>query len=493
MQATAPITPDFRSITQKFSQKYHDLSFKKKQTVLSVSLLNGRLRALSIVKDTIGTAWECPGRIHSPETIHQAIKAAIQHTEFPGNHIAFLADDSRFKSHTLQLPPMPSSDLLPLLQRTVQQEKTWEGTAAWRYRVGLEARGKRTIHLEIWPQDFVDHITRICEELGLYLRQLAPLSALSESQLSGLPVEPGEGSLLITQLEGRITFVAGKDDGSLLWTRHLYPSQDWVPLGERVATEANRTTMFLTQQTNLTFSTIWFLGDEGSLSIEEIQSHIPTPILPCPVFPDWKYWLWVGATLPTDHPSNFTPKAVLRAPWEHSMSKGTVVMIVMFLLLSVSTTGIIEGFLWKNKKVVKEVAAKNMELRLEEGRWGSQLVALREQQQWSASIVQPSRISVESAFLGYLGNVVPSEIILQKAGVTRTGNGWTLELTGMTANSLSRTLQQLDHLAQRLTQGPFHINLEKEWRDQLLTQPAKTQPEKAEEPIYRFTMKGTFS
>ena len=93
---------------------------------------------------------------------------------------------------TLQLPAMPLTDLLPILERKAQQAKNWEGPAAWRYHLGMQARGKQSVHLEIWPQSLIDDIIQICEDLGLQLQQLASLSALSESQLSTLGVEPGE-------------------------------------------------------------------------------------------------------------------------------------------------------------------------------------------------------------------------------------------------------------------------------------------------------------
>ncbi len=493
MTLTFPTSEDLKSSVRKLSQTSQNFGFKKKQTILSVSILNGRFKALSIVKDSIDRAWEHPGRVHSPLSIQQAVQDALHHTQFPGDQISILIEDSRFIVQTLQLPPMPKADLLPVLERKVEQEKSWDGPAAWRYRLGLEARGKRTVHLEIWPQHVVDTLAHICQDLGLYLRQLAPLSALSESQLSGLPVEPGEASLLVTVLEGRITFVAGRDDGSLLWTRHLSPTQDWVPLGRRVGTEVNRTIMFITQQTNLIVSTVWFLGEEERLTIQEIQPHLPTPVLPCPVSPDWKYWLWVGATLPIDHPSNFTPPEVLRAPLNNMLSKSLVASLALFLLVGVGTIGLIEGYLWKKRAVVQTTTAHHQSLKEEQGQWNRKLVALQQSQLWVQAIDQDNQVSIEGSFLGYLGNVIPSHIILQKAGLSRMDHGWTLELTGITSLNLTNTLHELDQLAKQLEEGPFHVRLEKEWRNQLLTQPANSSSENSQAPIHRFTLKGRLS
>lgn len=95
---------------------------KKKQTILSVSLSNGRLKALSIVKNTIGRSWERPGRHVSLDTLREALEEAIDRTQFPGTHLAMLVDHPRLASRTIQIPPMLLTDLLPFLERKVQQE-----------------------------------------------------------------------------------------------------------------------------------------------------------------------------------------------------------------------------------------------------------------------------------------------------------------------------------------------------------------------------------
>ncbi|MFA9563042.1 MAG: hypothetical protein ACERKU_11970, partial [Nitrospirota bacterium] len=288
----------FRPTIRKLSDRFRNTILRKRLTVLSVSLLNGRFKAMSIINDSIQESWEMPGYILRYEALRQAISDAIHHTQFPGTHISILVEDQRFITLTLQPPVMVLADLLPILERKAQQAKTWDGPAAWRYHLGIQARGKQSVHLEIWPQSFIDEIIQVCEDCGLYLQQLAPLSALSESQLSTLSVEPGEASILISMLEGKVMFVAGGEDGTPMLTRHLAPAQDWVPLGERVGTEINRTIMFITQQTNLNIPHIWFIGEEERLTLQEVQPHVSTTIFPCPITPDWKYWLWVGATLP---------------------------------------------------------------------------------------------------------------------------------------------------------------------------------------------------
>jgi hypothetical protein len=483
----------FRPTIRKLSNTFRNAILHKRLTVLSVSLLNGRFKAMSIINNSVHQTWEMPGYILRYEALRQAISDAIHHTQFPGTHISILVEDQRFINLTLQPPVMPLADLLPILERKAQQAKTWEGPAAWRYQLGIQARGKQSVHLEIWPQRFIDDIIQICEDSGLHLQQLAPLSALSESQISTLSVEPGEASILISMLEGKVMFVAGGEDGTPILTRHLAPAQDWVPLGERVGTEVNRTIMFIMQQTNLNIPHIWFIGEEERLTLEEVQPHVSTTIFPCPITPDWKYWLWVGATLPIDLKNNFTPTEVRRAPLRKMFIKTLAATIAGFLIVGVGATGILEGYFAKNQIHLQTATAQAMALQEDHQQWLSRLVTIHTKRQWAQSITETKAASLEGPLLSYLGNVIPPQMILHKTAVKHTGDIWDLELSGRTSANLPSALLLVDQLARQLAQGPYHVTVKEGWRDQLLSQTNSQALGGATQPHYQWTLKGNFS
>ena len=483
----------FRPTIRKLSDRFRNTIFHKRLTVLSVSLLNGRFKAMSIINDSIHESWEMPGYILRYEALRQAISDAIHHTQFPGTHISILVEDQRFITLTLQPPVMALADLLPILERKAQQAKTWEGPAVWRYHLGIQARGKQSVHLEIWPQSFIHDIIQICEDLGLHLQQLAPLSALSESQLSTLSVEPGEASILISMLEGKVMFVAGGEDGSPILTRHLAPVQDWVPLGERVGTEINRTIMFIMQQTNLNIPHIWFIGEEERLTIKEVQPHVSTPIFPCPITPDWKYWLWVGATLPIELENNFTPPEVRRAPLRKMLIKTLAATIAGFLIVGVGATGILEGYFVKNQNHLQTATSEAMALQEDQKHWVSRLVAIHSKRQWAQAITETKTASLEGPLISYLGNVIPPQMILHKAAVKHTGDIWDLKLSGSTSANLPSTLLLVDQLVRQLAQGPYHVRVKEGWRDQLLSQTNSQTLGGGTQPHYQWTLNGNFS
>ena len=461
-------------------------------TILSVSLVNGRFRALSIINDHVHKNWQKPGILLRSNGLYHAISEAIDQTEFPGTHIAILVEDTRCLTLTLQLPSMPDTDLIHVLDRKAQQAKTWEGPAAWRYHIGMQAKGMDSIHLEVWPQDFIDEIVQVCKDLDLQLQQLAPLSALSESQLSTLSIESGEATILISILEGKVTFIAGREDGTPILTRHLAPAQDWVPLGERVGTEVHRTIMFITQQLNVNIPHIWFVGDGEQLTLEEVQPHVSTPILPCQVNPDWKYWLWIGATLPKNLSNNFTPLEVKRAPLEKILTTTLATIVVGFVIVAVGVTGILEGYFSKNKDRLQIATAHVTALREGQQQWMSRLVTVHTKNQWVKAVAKAPMPSLEGPLLSYLGNVMPPQMILHKAVVKRTDGSWDLELTGRTSGNLSSTLELVNQLASQLARGPYHVTVNEGWREQLLSQ-TSSPSSKHDQHTYQWTLEGHLS
>ena len=466
---------------------------RKGLTVLSISLVNGRFSAMSIINDSIHKSWVKPGIVLRSKGLYQAISDAIEQTEFPGNQISILLEDSRSMTLTLQLPIMPETDLLPILERKVEQAKTWEEPPIWRYHHGMQARGKESIHLEIWPKSLIDEIVQVCKDLDLQLQLLVPLSALSESQLSTLSIEPGEATILISILEGKVTFIAAGEKGTPILTRHLAPVQDWVPLGERIGTEVNRTIMFITQQLSINVPHIWFLSEDEQLTLEEVQPHISTPIFPCPIKPDWKYWLWVGAHLSLNLRNNFTPLEVRRAPLQKIFTKTLAAMVAGFVVFGVGTTAILDGYLAQNHSRLQLATTQAQALREDQRHWRSQLVTLNTEREWAQAVSESTVPPLEGPLLSYLGNIIPPQIILHKAVITRTDDQWDLELAGRTSTNLSVTLSLVDQLVGQLTDGPYHVRVEEGWQDQLLSQTSSQSPEKDIPPTYQWTLKGNLS
>ena len=152
----------------------------------------------------------------------------------------------------------------------------------------------------------------------------------------------------------------------------------------------------------------------------------------------------------------------------------------------------IEGYFSKNRESIQTVNKQAQSFQQDQQDWKGRLVTLHNKQQWAQTITTRAP-SLEGPFLGYLGVVLAPQTILYKVSLKRMDTHWDVELTGNISTNLSESFLLLEQLAQQLADGPYHMIVHKDWRNQLLAQAATSSTQEAAEPRYRFTMKGTIS
>ena len=446
-----------------------------KKTILGVSLINGRLRALAVVKDQVMAHWESSQTIETPEQLKVALKEAIQETGYPGEKASFLIEDKRFVHQYLQVPAMKLADLRLYLASAVEEMKPWEGPAAWRFRTTQPARGKMGVLLDIWPKEFVDDLVMVCQELKMAPVQIAPLSATFVEQVRSLPLENEDVVLLVTMMSNKIALLVAKGDGTPLFERFLSPTCEGVDPSERIGHEITRSILFCSQQFSINVSQIWMVGDSSSVSASTMQPFVGLTIMESPMSPDPSYWIWVSLSLPVHHPNNFTSREVRLAPLRKHLMKVTVAAVLGFLLLGVGLTSFLQGRLVGEQGLASALAAENQDLAQEKDRWERQIKEFKDQEEWVNQILEERPTPVPGLVLGYLGNALPSELILTKAAIRRESQEWKVELAGLAPGDLVIGSQTLAKFEKELREGPYHIELTDDWRDAWLQHASKQQ------------------
>ena len=146
--------------------------------------------------------------------------------------------------------------------------------------------------------------------------------------------------------------------------------------------------------------------------------------------------------------------------------------IAGLLLLGVGTTGMLEGYVSKSRGNVQAAIQHMQVLQQDQQWWQGQLVTLQTKRQWVQTVAGTKPASLGGPFLGYLGTILPPQTILNKASVIHTNTSWEVELSGSISTNLSESLSLLEHLATQLADGPYHVTIQQDWREQLLTQTA---------------------
>ena len=474
---------------RNFSIQMPDFSKPLKKTILGVSLINGRLRALAVVKDQVMANWESPQTIETSEQLKSALKGAIQETGYPGEKISFLIEDKRFVHQYLQVPAMKLADLRLYLASAVEDLKPWEGPATWRFRTTQPARGKMGVLLDIWPKEYVDDLVNVCQELNVVPIQIAPLSATFVEQVRSLPLENEDVVLLVTLMSDKIALLVAKGDGTPLFERFLSPTREGVDASERIGHEITRSILFCSQQFSINVSQIWIVGDSSSVSTSNMQPFVGMTIMESPMNPDPSYWIWVSLSLSVQHPNNFTSREIRLAPLRKHLIKLTAAAILGFLLLGVGLTSFLQGRLNGERGLAHALAIENQDLAQEKDRWEMQLKDLREKEERVKQILGERPSPLPGLVLSYLGNALPSALTLTKAAVRHESSEWKVELTGLAPGDLVIGSQTLAKFEKELREGPYHIALTEDWREAWLQQASSQQRISHEQPR-QFSLQG---
>jgi hypothetical protein len=436
-----------------------------KKTMLGVSLIHGQFRALAVVKgQTVGT-WVCPDPIETFDDLGPVLAEAIRATNFPGKRVGFLVEDLSCVHQYHLVPPMKTADLEVYLERMAAQEKVCEGPGVWRYRKAQAGRGRTGFLLDVWPKDHVDHLVRACQEQNLNPIQMFPLSAVFVDQVLTVGAEPEEVVLLITRAWDRVVFVVATGDGKPLFDRFLMSSDEAGLDHERIGREVTRSLLFTTQQLGQRVSQVWVMGEGDQLTAEGLQPHVTVPVIPSPILPDPAYWIWVSLTLAANHPSNFIPLEVRKAPQRRIMRKVSAGVMVGLACLSISTTGVIEGIIDQGQKVKDWVEPRTQALTRERDTWQSRYAELADIRMKAETLKAQYQPPIPAWFMSYLANVVPQDLILTHVAVRQTEGRWVVEMKGQGSEDFTLRAEQLTRLEQELTAGPFHMVMTKSWKD----------------------------
>lgn len=462
----------------------------RKKTILGVSLIHGHMRALAVVKDQVIGHWESPEVIENSEQLHTALAEAIKDTQYPGQNASFLIDDARFVHQYLQVPAMKLPDLRLHLTNTVDEMKTWDGPTAWRFRTTQEARGKMGVLLDIWPQKYVDDLVAPCQELELTPSLIVPISATFVEQVRSLPLENDDNVLLVTLMSNNIVLLVAKGDGTPLFERFLGPTCQGVDPAERIGREITRSILFCAQQFAINVSQIWMFGESSSFSVSNVQPFVGLPIMQTPMNPDPAYWIWVSLSLSVKNPCNFTSTEVRLAPLRQLLMKVTAAAVLGFLLLGVGLTSFLQGRLVGEEGQSLALAAHSTELFKEKKEWETRLQELARRQARTRHIMEQRLEPLPGLMLGYLGNVLPSALTLNKTLITREPDAWKVELTGMAPGDLVIGSQTLASFEEQLRDGPYHVEMTNDWRGAWLQEVSGQQQHDASLRPRQFSMHG---
>lgn len=446
------------------------------QTVLSVSWLNNRFKAVAVQKGEIQGRWEHPGDIEGTNNFHELIQQAIKETGFRGSTVNLVLAHQRLAHQMVEVPPAKGQALERLINRQAQQQKLFQGEAAWSYHSALPGKGTQRLLLNLFPKVLLNELVTACEKLDLYLTTAIPPTAVLQTQLAALPSDGGDVVMIAAETGGSTTVIVGRKDGQMLLARTL--AGTWLQSGSRLALDLNRTILFVNQQFSVNVASVWLFGAGADEHLPELQAQMQLPLKTSPVPGDSFYWAFDALRLPSNSTANFISREAQKAPQKRILQKILVMLSCLLLTGSIAAASFFE---LTRKRAVQDLAkVKAQDTRLE-ARY-NELVAFQKEisrkQELVRVVAEERTPPVAGWFIGYLSEALPSSLVVTNLHINRESNFWHIKLQGTVQPGSEPLPPKMDTgpyaaFTNRLVTGPFHMRI---------IQPEDAQPSSTAKP-----------
>lgn len=457
-------------------EKQRTASVATNVTTLSVSWLNGQFKAVAVVRGVVEGTWEKPEEVEGTQFFEELLREAVKETGYRGTTVSLLLAHRRLTQQLIETPPLKGLPLQKFIQRTAQQQKMFEGEAAFAYQPAVSGKDSQRLLLHLFPRPLLDQLVQAAQRNDLFLTSVVPSTAVLQSQLEQLPMEKNEIALLAADTGGSTTVIIGKLDGQVLLARTLASS--WNTEAARLAVDLSRTILFVNQQYGVAVDKgVWLFGAGTKEHFPELQRHIQVPVKLSPLDYSPFYWatetlrLKLGPTMP-----NFISLELQKAPQRRTLLKLTTVITAV--VVAACLTG--SGWCWfqarQDRKQLDALTAQEGKLQQRHKELQTLITEMTRKQDVVRRAIDDRPPPVPGWFLGYLSHALPTELVLTNLHIKRDRELWQFRLAGQlqptghgaTNNTLTNAVALL---SERLVSGPFHCKLVSEVQT---NQPAAT-------------------
>jgi hypothetical protein len=394
------------------------------------------------------------------------VAEAVKNTEFTGNTVSLLLANPQLAQKLVDVPPVKDADLVRIIQREAQQQKFFNDEAAWTFQKTLTVKGVQRVILHLLPKSLLDKLIQGCQQSGLHLISVVPVSAVLHQQLSRLSLNKDDVALIAAETGGYTTVVVGRSDGKLLLVRTLLG--DWNQNVERLTVDSKRTIAFITQQYDLNINAgVWLFGAGAEQHAPILQLLLALPVNLSPVEFKPEYWAVQATKLRPGTTPNFIGSEMQHAPQRRMFARVVAAGTLLVLLASLGFAFVLHTLALKTKAETDKLRnhalqlqaqVQDLEQRNHEFLGKEELVKLM-----SADRNPP----VPTWIAGYLSEALPSDLVVTNLHVKWDDNfnlwklslAGTLQGTGKPATPLTLS-NAVAVLADRLVNGPFHMRIQ---------------------------------
>ncbi len=430
----------------------------------------GEFRIARMRGNEVIESWKSPRPVTDLASLSAAMYEAAHHVDISrGGSVAIAYEDDLHTHEFLEVPPLTPKDLNRYLERHVEQDKPFEGDAAWRTHPVSRGTHSNGVLLHLMPKYIVSAVMRICEEFYLSPKLLVPLTEIMSEYVRKLEAEPDHALLLIALFDDRTQMLVSSDEGEILFVRELsYPWQEENTA--RLTVDINRTIGYAKQRIGGNITDAWLIGELADRAKESLSDGIEVELASDPIAAEPVFWMRQVTALPQNIASNFIPALARRSITSKTFMRAGVMMSGITVVVALGFAALIELTLLEHRtdqqKLQHDISDINDELLTLTSE-----VELMHVEKTKLDILNIDAFNLPAIFLSHLSDLVPEGLVLTKAEVVRGVHSWDIVLRGKSVVSLGEVAPLLAEFQRRLTGEPWNtsivISWEKAWMQQL--------------------------
>jgi len=443
--------------------------------ILSLAWLGTRLLFLHVRGGQTVASWECEGTIGDYESgelkFGPLLRQAVKETGYRGKNVVMLLDHSRMSLQLLSTPPAKGRDLELYVERQLGQLKVHDEDVAWSWMPTQPIKSSKGLVLCLFPKDSVQRLYEDCRAEELHLLMILPPAAALADEFDRLPVEDADITLLAVDTGEGNTLLIGRRGEPVFMARSLRCS--WQGNPDRVASQINRSTVFLRQQFGTDISRIWLTGASAQEVADVIQEEAGMPVDYSPAYPP-TFWAEKAAVIPPDSEANLVSRDLRLAPRRRMMRFLAACGVILFALLSLAAFGWTEMRIASAKALVASKQAAGSAAKEEKAKLEARLAELDAKEKVAEFVGSGMLAPIPGWFSIYLAKTLPSQLSLTSIQVRRkdelsaesepvTETVWWVRIEGyapekaVAEDGPEPVKTAYANFTDELTKGPFHL------------------------------------
>ncbi|MCP5145788.1 MAG: hypothetical protein H6978_13350 [Gammaproteobacteria bacterium] len=437
-------------------------------THFAISWIYEEFRACRIQHGQLVAQWIAPMPVTNLLDFNVALVQASEALGmFNGGTLAIAYEADEHAHKYLDLPAMSQRDLERHLELRVDQEKPFDGEAAWSYRILNSQQHGHGALLHTMPARILNAIIRICHENQLTPVRMVPLTDIMAQSLITHQLPATDVVLVVALFDSRVELVVTTGTGEAMFVRELSYHWQTDNLG-RLQLDIERTLLYVKQRQH-TVGRILVIGRQARTAITQIAGHFAVPVELANDGEHDCFWAGAVAALPNETTTNLIPKSVRRSANSKQFLRAATWIAAASVLCAVAITGWVEYLLWNASRTDPQRLQRAVDLRETRDVYVNRIADL-DAKRAELQRLSPDRRSIPAQFIARLGEIVPETALLQRASVSFDGQQWQFSLEGATLPTMSDAVATLTLIEQHLAAEPWLGTISNQWRNQWLEQ-----------------------